>query len=136
MYFKGKREIKAEVKRLTKSNDELSEQINDANGNNADLLDRVAVLDKEVDRIKEAACKIETERNKLKNMVREQTEADLLVNAMKGVGIIKDGPAVNYDVFSEQRRLVELQRQAATMNTTMRQGFGSLGAGLLGVAAI
>lgn len=133
MFFKEKRELKAEVKRLTKRNDELNEQVDGANSNNADLLERIAVLDKEVARIKETAGKIETERDKLKKMVREQTEADLLVNAMKGVGIIKADTVVNYDAFSNQQRLFDLQRSAAAMNTSMFQvgsAFGGLGAAL------
>lgn len=134
MIFKEKRELKAEIKRLAKINDELNEQVNTANRNNGDLLERIAVLDKEVTRIKETAGKIEAERDKLRKMVREQTEADLLVNAMKGVGMIKADTPVNYDAFSNQRRLAELQRQAAAMNTTMYSGLAELGySGLAGL---
>ena len=115
MFFKEKRELKAEVKRLTK---------------------RIAVLNKEVARTKETSGKIETERDKLRKMVREQTEADLLVNAMKGVGLIKADTVVNYDAFANQRRLADLQGQAAAMNTSMCSGLGGLGQSLLGMRTI
>ena len=64
------------------------------------------------------------EIEKLKNLVRQQTDADLLINAMKAVGIIKADPAVNH--ANEENRLMAIRQaagiQAATTNSAYYLG--------------
>ncbi len=64
-----------------------------------------------------------SERDKLKTLVREQTEADLLVNALRGLGIIPK--PIEYDAFSEQRRPLAQQQATINMNTGL-YGYGGL----------
>ena len=73
---------------------------------------------------------IEKERDELKTMVREQTEADLLVNALKAVGVIKEEKKVDY--FDQRNQLNALSQQAAAMNTGRPSSFaGAAGLGNL-----
>jgi len=68
----------------------------------------------------ESAREIKKERDKLKTMVREQTEADLLINALKGSGIIPKPK--EYNALAESQRLMALQQAAAQCNTGLSQG--------------
>lgn len=72
---------------------------------------------------------IQKERDNLKEMVREQTGADLLINSLKSLGIIKEEQKVDH--FAEQKRLHSVQSQLAMMNTANPYG-GYYGGGLLG----
>lgn len=85
---------------------------------------------KEIDNIRITCDTIALERDKLKTLVRDQTEADLLVNALKGLGIIPK--PVKYDPFIEQRRLIANQQMAMAMDTR-NYNYGALyGLGGLG----
>jgi len=60
------------------------------------------------------------ERDKFKKLVREQTEADLLINALKAVGMIKDEKPCNY--MEEGRRLMAQQQMAGARDSGMYYG--------------
>ena len=134
MFFQKSSGLKKMVKELDSRNEDLSSQLNTANSNNDDLLNKIAKLNHDFERLKDASGKVEAERNELKKIVREQTEADLLVNALKGLGIAKTEKPVNTDVFREQQRLSDLQSRAMQMNSSVYNAdlspfslFGGLG---------
>jgi len=81
-----------------------------------------------------AFVKVQEERDKLKKIVREQTEADLLINSLKAVGIIREDKKVDY--FAEDSRLRALSQQAGMMNTSNPYGYSAFGGifGALGAA--
>ena len=89
-------------------------------------------LKAQIDGIRSTCDVIISERDKLKTLVREQTEADLFINALVGVGVIPK--KTNVDVFEDRNRLSSLQSQAASMNTSYSSGYASMlqGSGLFG----
>jgi len=129
MFFTENRKLKREVNVISDENNSLRERIDDK-------ISEIAVLSKthvkmagELKALTAEATKIEGERDELKKMVREQTEADLLINALKGLGIIKK-PA-KYDAFERQASLQAQRDQAAGMNSGLSQ-FGDLARGFFG----
>jgi len=73
------------------------------------------------------------DRDKFKKLVREQTEADLLINALKAVGMIKDEKPCNY--MEEGRRLMAQQQMANTGGMGYGSSFSYLG-GLSGAGGV
>jgi len=108
---------KAEIERLKQEVEKLTFE-------NGELIVKLSELNSEFKEIKEPALKIEKERNELRKMVREQTEADLLINALKAVGVISIPKPTDY--FTQQNRLLAQQQQAASMNTSL-WGFSTRG---------
>ena len=71
---------------------------------------------------------------KLRKTVREQTAADLLVNALEAVGIIKND---NKPDFDYQARATQLQAQQNALRQGAGQGpLAGLGAGYTGLGGI
>jgi len=108
---------KAEIERLKQEVEKLTFE-------NGELIVKLSELNSEFKEIKEPALKIEKERNELRKMVREQTEADLLINALKAVGVISVPKPTDY--FTQQNRLLAQQQHVASMNTSL-WGFSTRG---------
>ena len=108
-----KKQLKTEIDKLTQSEARVQKQ-----------LDRKRDLYNEL----ETRCsKLTTDNDKLKKLVREQTSADLLVNALEAVGMIKtEKPKTLSEHQSESNRLLAMQQSA---------GFGASSNGLMGLAA-
>ena len=67
--------------------------------------------------LRESLRKSENELEKIKSIIREQTDNNIFINALRGLGII---PAPEkMDIISEQNRLLDIkqQYQKATHNT-------------------
>jgi hypothetical protein len=124
MLFKAKRELIAEVERLKSENVELVRK----GENDAANVTEGAEIAVEAARLMEEAKKelveAKAEITKLKKMVREQSEADLLINALKAVGMIKDSGGTDYQ--QEAGRL-ERQREAAKQRAFQGNGLGACG---------
>jgi hypothetical protein len=115
MLFKAKRELVAEVERLKSENVSLM------------AAGKIAVSKarrEEAKRVEEVLRNKEAEITKLKKMVREQSEADLLINALKAVGVIKDSGGTDYQ--QEAGRL-ERQREAAKQRAFQGSGLSARG---------
>ena len=76
--------------------------------------------------------KLKGEVAKLKKLVREQTSADLLVNALRAVGVIRDAPPMgDMHYQNEQSRLYNMQNQAGmAQSPSMLGALGGLGRGI------
>lgn len=85
-------------------------------------LDLTAMRDKAV-RLEQSLSSAEKEQNELGKLVREQTAADLLVNALEAVGIIPNDKGF-LTHKAEHNRLASIYRQ----NNAIRQTAGLSGA--------
>lgn len=65
------------------------------------------------------------ELEEVKKLVRKQNEADLLINALKAVGIIKDEKTTDY--AAEAKRLVGIWQQLGAAQQQSLGAFGGLG---------
>ena len=119
---------KKEVVKNTYTQEEYNRELN----SKADLQKAFAALYAQKVELQSKIDVIISESDKLKALVREQTEADLFVNALKGVGIIPKKP--DEDVFAERDRLSSMQQQAMNMNAIYSSGYASMlqGSGLFG----
>jgi septal ring factor EnvC (AmiA/AmiB activator) len=117
----------AEKIRLKKENDKLYMEIINLKDEIIDLKNKLNKAEADIVTIKNNSKKIESERNKLRNMVREQTEADLLINALKSVGIIKTEK--DQDFHARANQLQQMQQSALGMNTHLGEGLGYFGLG-------
>lgn len=98
---------------------DLTKQVTSMQKDNEDLAGKITLLTQETDRIREAAKQIIQERDKLKTMVRDQTEADLLFNALQAVGIIPKAKTADY--FARDASLRTLQQQAMAIGAPGQQ---------------
>lgn len=98
---------------------DLTKQVTSMQKGNEDLAGKIALLTQETDTIREATNQIIQERDKLKTMVRDQTTADLLINALQAVGIIHKTATGRPDYFNQHSKLMARQQQAAQMNTQL-----------------
>lgn len=71
------------------------------------------------------ALKAITENEQLKKTVRNQTEADLLINAMKAVGIIPSKAEPEYNYFKKHEELMAVYKP--TCGAGRRSLYGGLG---------
>lgn len=133
MLFKDKRELIAEVKRLKSENQLLldSKKSNaltmiSQDDCNKSLANRLKDAGKLKDKAHKELSEAKAEINKLKKMVREQSEADLLINALKAVGMIKDSGGTNYQ--QEAARL-QAQSAAAHLRASSERGIVTTGLG-------
>lgn len=95
------------------------------------LTDKVAYFKKQNSGLNVSLEACKKERDTLKAQVREQAEADILINALKAVGIIKqDGPAPDYR--QEHNRSMGRLQAAGAAGCGERYFAGS--AGLAGYA--
>lgn len=112
-----------EIKRLKQRETDLMTKHND-------FVIEISKLKDKLKEIKESALKagqiIEKERNELKKMVREQTQADLLINALKAVGIIHVHKPDQIDYWKRNESLLAMQQQAASMSTSLMDYQGGL----------
>lgn len=92
-FFRGDRKLRKELQALQEKNEELAGRIDTITEANLHQSGKIAGLEKLI--------------RKQKELVREQTKADLLLNALKAVGMVKDNAPKDY--FAEARRLRELQ---------------------------
>ena len=115
------------VPERTYSEKEYKELLN----TNACLNVQIGDLRAEVTRISLICEGITTERDKLKTVVREQTEADLLINALRGLGIVPKKES--YSPFLEQQRLFAQQQMAAQMNMRLYSPLDNMGISGLGI---
>lgn len=97
--------FKEKIVKDEKREKELSEGFTKAEKDNADLLARISVLEEQLKETTDSAIEIRKERNELKKMVRDQTEADLLINALKALGMIPTKGKSQQDFFDDNRRL-------------------------------
>jgi hypothetical protein len=121
MFFKKMRQLRAEIKELRGDNFFLRDNAKVLEGEHkkhcTNLLGKLKAEQKEVEHFKDLCKKTKSELNKLKNLVRDQTRADLLFNALKGLGIIKDSL---YDHFAEERRLITKQEKMENIASDIR----------------
>lgn len=111
--------IKEKIVKDEKREKELSDDLNNANQYNLRLAYNVTELQEKLQKLSETIRKIVKERNELKDMVRDQTEADLLVNALKSLGMIPTKGKSQLDSFEDNQRLQELQRRSQAMNSSV-----------------
>jgi len=114
------KKLKTEIKELKQREIELTKTKDG-------LFAKISELNIALEKIKEPALKIEEERDKLKKMVREQTEADLLINALRAIGIINIPKQELSYYFLQQQRFLAMQQQAQAMTTSLR-GYNPLSA--------
>jgi len=114
------KKLKTEIKELKQREIELTKTKDG-------LFAKISELNIALEKIKELALKIEEERDKLKKMVREQTEADLLINALRAIGIINIPKQELSYYFLQQQRFLAMQQQAQAMTTSLR-GYNPLSA--------
>ena len=107
----------------------LTTFLKDQSGNVGDAL----ITESFIDLLKSEKDKLTKDCAKLSKLVREQSEADLLINALKAVGIIEEKEEKQPDHFSERDRLqrqMSLARQAGIQNIptgSLGQHLGALG---------
>ena len=104
MIFKNRKQIK---------NESLSAQLKELKSNNITCINKITALEEGQAKIIQNATELEKERDELKKMVREQTNADLLINALKSVGIINVVRQPNYREVDKKLR--SLQAKADMM---------------------
>lgn len=114
------KKLKTEIKELKQREIELTKTKDG-------LFAKISELNIALEKIKESALKIEEERDKLKKMVRKQTEADLLINALRAIGIINIPKQELSYYFLQQQRFLAMQQQAQAMATSLR-GYNPLSA--------
>ena len=114
------KKLKTEIKELKQREIELTKTKDG-------LFAKISELNIALEKIKELALKIEEERDKLKKMVRKQTEADLLINALRAIGIINIPKQELSYYFLQQQRFLAMQQQAQAMTTSLR-GYNPLSA--------
>ena len=67
---------------------------------------------------------VTAERDKLSKLVREQTRADLLLNALESIGIVRDDRRSD-DYIAEAARLSDIQRQMGSPRQGLPYGTGN-----------
>ena len=102
--------LKAQVKELQSRNIELSNLLDKAHQDNQSLLDRIERRGEIMTANEKEISSLKKDRDKYKVLTREQTEADILLNALKAVGIIK--PEKKEDYFRRQDQLMNRLRQS------------------------
>lgn len=106
--FNGK--IKAEL-------EEVKAELFKMQSDNKSLRISASKHDDVVNKMTIASKKIEKERDELKEIVRKQTGADLLVNALEAVGIIKiEKKDIKRNIDEENRLQLIRNNQAAQYN--------------------
>lgn len=119
-----------------KENESLRKEINL-------LEDKVSNLNKacisEISRRKTAEerySEICKKNKELKGVIRDQTDADLLINALKSIGIIKEEKKTDH--YAEEQRLMALRQMAGLQGQSLwdprratSQGLSSLWGGVI-----
>lgn len=100
-----------ELRQLRKDNRSLARDIEYADDARKKAERELRDLKFEHDKLTAKLKKQETANTKLRDTIREQTAADLLVNALIGLGVVPK-PTQNYDPFEEQKRLAGQQQLA------------------------
>lgn len=128
--FNGK--LKKENLRLKSELAAARENVLELSNKNDRLLLRQDTHDTEINNFKKRISELEKELREIKNTVREQTEADLLINALKAVGVIKEEK--KYDYAKKQKELLALRDTALQRRSIPGAPLGaaSLYSGLLG----
>jgi cell division septum initiation protein DivIVA len=111
--FTSRQELK---RQLTSTVDQLqvaNERNNNLRRENDTLKNRVAGLESKNKALEEKGARLAKELKESGAMVRKQTEADILLNALTAVGIIKDESPKQPDRNAEHKRLIEQQYRAA-----------------------
>ncbi len=111
--------IKEKIVKDEKREKELSDELITAENRNINILARMSVLKDQLKTTTDSAVEIRKERDKLKKMVRDQTEADLLINALKSLGVIPTKGKSQQEFFDDNRRLQELQRRSQEIDTQL-----------------
>jgi len=115
--------IKIKIVKDEKREKELEGMLSEARSNNIELIDKITAQETIEDALMNTTNVIIKERDELREMVREQTEADLLINSLRAVGIIPEKieeTEKKHDAFAEDYRLRAMQQRSATMNTPLR----------------
>lgn len=119
------RQLRKDVKQLDRDNDYQKEARETAERKLREAERRIEKLTREKETV-------EKSRAKFKALVREQTGADLLVNALIQLGVVPK-PEKNYDAFAQQNALLnQLGQQpnhglhAAQRNAGLGDAFGGL----------
>lgn len=88
----------------------------------------INTLKEESNRLKSSVEKLEKERDKLKSLIRDQTDADLLINSLKAIGIIKE-ETKGSDYKIEHDRLMALRQEAGlrAMQGPIANAYSQLG---------
>ncbi len=97
---------------------ELQKDVKYFQSNYSTTIRRAEKAEKELAPWQEKFKKIDQDNIKLKKLVREQSEADLLINALKVCGIIKDESPKQPNRFSEHERLMA-RRQGAMQGLSL-----------------
>lgn len=116
--------------RHEKETDRLRDDIRRLNDSNATIAKQHQDARELISELRADLASLKKDNQKISKLVREQTEADLLINALKAVGIIKDDAEKQPDRFAEQGRLNE-QLQRALGPSALQSGRGEAG-GVLG----
>lgn len=135
MFFRNSRELRDRIEEL----DTINSNLELSNAGQRKLIDQshatIQNLEESNSRLSLRISSLDSEIDNLKKLVREQTEADLLLNALKAVGIIKTDKPIDW--FKEQNRLLNIQNQLMGISAFERNrqqnvsGLGTLG-GLFG----
>lgn len=99
-------------KKLKKEIESLKKELLVANTENVCLNRKIC----EMKTISDKLHKTEKELEKMKDIVRKQTEADILLNALKAVGIIKTKEEKPKEYYFNE--MVRLQQQATSLSQT------------------
>lgn len=128
MFYFENRQLKKEIERLEGEITEANEYAREKEHIINEQLNHVEKLKAKNDEIRMEREKAYARISELNGIVRDQTGADLLVNALKELGVIpaiKDEPQPN--PFSEAERL---QKQMAELRQSDQRGdFGGYGSG-------
>jgi hypothetical protein len=133
-YFEN-RELKAEIVQADIDIDELKSKLKDKIDKNVSLASSLQLSEEKLETSKGLVTKKNKEIEKINKLVRDQTGADLLVNALTELGVIPKEDKRN-DSFAEQDRLLRLRnslaaQQQGSINFASAQG-GALSQNALG----
>ncbi len=118
-----------EVRRLKKQLNEAWDKQDTLLEANRELQIKINELKSDVKRRDEKIAGLEKQVLEASKMIREQTGADLLVNALRELGVVPK-PDYPLDSFKEQQRLNDQMARAQAMRNSARPlSFGQSGVG-------
>ncbi len=123
LYFEN-RQLKKEIKTLDRDLDYHKRERESAER-------KVNELERNITAQKDSYSKLEKQRDKYKKLVRQQTGADLLVNALIELGVVPK-PEPEYDAYARQNALLQqLGGQQSAYGQAQQAGLANIFGGTL-----
>ena len=106
------RQLRKDVKQLDRDNSFERSRREEAESKQRKAEQTVREKDREIEKLNKRITKLEGDNKKQAEVIRDQTGADLLVNALRELGVVPK-PEKAPDPYAEQVRLMEQMRAAA-----------------------